>query len=79
MILVDGALAAWIGRGAHQLVTWLPVDEPERSRVARAVTETLDRLAASRRHQRHTRGDLDALVAAASREIAEEQESAPDA
>lgn len=79
VILVDGALAAWIGRGAHQLVTWLPVDEPERSRVARAVSEALDRIAASRRHQRHARGDLDALVAAATREIAEEQESAPDA
>jgi ATP-dependent Lhr-like helicase len=37
VVLVDGALAAWIARGGRQVLTWLPPDEPERSRTARAV------------------------------------------
>src|SRR4029077_14668011 len=37
VILVDGALAAYLARGDRQLVTFLPGAEPERSRVRRAV------------------------------------------
>ncbi len=41
VILVDGALAAYLARGDRQLVTWLPDAEPNRSRVARAVSRVL--------------------------------------
>ena len=37
MILVNGALGAYISRGARQLQVFLPDDEPARSTVARAV------------------------------------------
>ena len=37
MILVNGALAAYLARGDRQLLTFLPDAEPERSRVARAI------------------------------------------
>jgi ATP-dependent helicase Lhr and Lhr-like helicase len=45
VVLVDGALAAWIGRGGRQLLVWLPEDEPARSRVARALAARLADLA----------------------------------
>jgi ATP-dependent Lhr-like helicase len=41
VILVDGRLGAYLARGDRLLVTWLPDAEPERSRVARAVAQTL--------------------------------------
>ncbi|MBZ5560063.1 MAG: DEAD/DEAH box helicase [Acidobacteriia bacterium] len=41
VILVDGALAAHLARGDRQLVTFLPADEPDRSRAARAVAHAL--------------------------------------
>ena len=41
VVLVDGALACWIGRGEKQISTFLPEDEPVRSRVARAVGTAL--------------------------------------
>ena len=37
VVLVDGALGAWVARGGRQLLAWLPGDEPERSRVGEAV------------------------------------------
>jgi ATP-dependent Lhr-like helicase len=40
-ILVDGALAAYLARGEHVLSTWLPVEEPFRSRSAREVARSL--------------------------------------
>jgi ATP-dependent Lhr-like helicase len=39
VVLVDGALAAWIGRGGRQASVWLPTTEPDRTKVARAVAE----------------------------------------
>jgi ATP-dependent Lhr-like helicase len=45
VVLVDGALAAWLGRGGRQLAVYLPDEEPRRSRVARAVAETLAEVA----------------------------------
>jgi ATP-dependent Lhr-like helicase len=47
VILVDGALAAYFARAAKQLQLFLPEDEPDRSRVARAVAERLRETAAS--------------------------------
>ena len=45
VVLVDGALAAWVGRGGRQLLTFLPAEEPDRSRVAGALATALARLA----------------------------------
>ena len=41
VILVDGAIAAWLARGDRQLVTFLPDSEPDRSKRARAVARVL--------------------------------------
>jgi ATP-dependent Lhr-like helicase len=41
VILVDGALVAYLGRGDRQLLTWLPEAEPQRSRAGRAVARVL--------------------------------------
>ncbi len=45
VVLVDGALAAWIGRGDRQLLVWLPEDEPLRHQVGEAIASELARLA----------------------------------
>src|SRR5262249_4168383 len=41
VILVDGALAAYLARGDRQLLTFRPAAEPERSKVARAIAAVL--------------------------------------
>jgi ATP-dependent Lhr-like helicase len=41
VILVNGRMAAWISRGDRQLIVCLPDDEPERSRVGRAMAREL--------------------------------------
>ena len=41
VVLVDGALAAFLGRGGRQAWVWLPETEPDRGRVARAVAAAL--------------------------------------
>jgi len=41
VILVDGALAAYLARGDRQLTAYLPDAEPQRSRVGRAVSRAL--------------------------------------
>ena len=41
VILVDGALAAYLARGDRQLLTFLPETEPQRSKTARAVARAL--------------------------------------
>ena len=41
VILVNGALAAYIPRGDRQLITFLPDTEPDRSRTGRAVARVL--------------------------------------
>ncbi len=45
VILVDGALAAYVSRGSRQLLVFLPEDEPARSGTARALAERLATLA----------------------------------
>ncbi len=40
-MIVNGRAAAWIGRGDRQLVVALPDDEPERSRIGRAMAREL--------------------------------------
>jgi len=41
VILIDGALAAYLGRGDRQLLTYLPDSEPQRSRTAKAIARAL--------------------------------------
>jgi ATP-dependent Lhr-like helicase len=41
VILVNGRAAAWIGRGDRQLFVCVPDDEPERSRIGRAMAREL--------------------------------------
>jgi len=41
VVLVNGALTAYLARGDRQLLTWLPEAEPERSRAGRAVARVL--------------------------------------
>jgi ATP-dependent Lhr-like helicase len=41
VILVDGALAAYLARGDRQLATYLPESEPERSKTGRAIARVL--------------------------------------
>ena len=41
MILVNGALAAYLARGDRQLFTYLPESEPERSKTARVIGRVL--------------------------------------
>jgi ATP-dependent Lhr-like helicase len=41
VVIVNGRPAAWIGRGDRQLIVSLPDDEPERSRVGRALAREL--------------------------------------
>ena len=41
VILVDGALVAYLARGDRQLLTWLPESEPQRSQGARAIATVL--------------------------------------
>ena len=45
VVLVNGALAAYLPRGARQIVVWLPEDEPDRSASARALAGALAQLA----------------------------------
>jgi ATP-dependent Lhr-like helicase len=41
IVLVDGALAAYLARSDRQLLTWLPDAEPQRSRTAQAIADAL--------------------------------------
>jgi ATP-dependent helicase Lhr and Lhr-like helicase len=45
VVLVNGAMAAYISRGARQLTAFLPEDEPARSTVGRALATRLAQLA----------------------------------
>jgi ATP-dependent Lhr-like helicase len=41
VVIVNGRLAAWVSRGDRQLIVSLPDDEPERSRIGRALAREL--------------------------------------
>jgi ATP-dependent Lhr-like helicase len=41
VVIVDGALAAYLPRGERGLLTWLPESEPQRSNAARAIAHAL--------------------------------------
>jgi len=45
VVLVDGELAAYLGKGGRTLTVFLPEDEPRRSRTARAIAARLAQLA----------------------------------
>jgi ATP-dependent Lhr-like helicase len=63
VILVNGALAAYAGRGGRQVYAFLPAAEPERTRTARAIASALARLAQGSR----TGFELDAIDGMAPR------------
>jgi ATP-dependent helicase Lhr and Lhr-like helicase len=44
VVLLDGVLLGWMGRGEHPLLTFLPEDEPERSESAGALARGLAEL-----------------------------------
>ncbi len=44
VVLADGELVAWLGRGEHNLHTFLPAQEPLRSSAARALAQALSAL-----------------------------------
>jgi ATP-dependent Lhr-like helicase len=48
VVLVDGRLAAWIGRGDRQVIAWLPDDEPRRQQTARGIAQALADLSSAR-------------------------------
>jgi ATP-dependent Lhr-like helicase len=50
VVIVNGRLAAWIGRGDRQLVVSLPDEEPERSRAGRALARELVAIAQRAHH-----------------------------
>jgi ATP-dependent Lhr-like helicase len=55
VLLVNGTLAAFIGRGGRQILTWLPDDEPARTAAGRAIAA---RLAALAREGEGSKGGL---------------------
>jgi ATP-dependent Lhr-like helicase len=63
VILVDGALAAYVGRGEKQVTAFLPDDEPRRSLVAREIAKSLARLVESGARRALLVAELDAALA----------------
>ena len=61
VLLVNGAAAAYLGKGGKQLLTWLPEDDPDRAPMARAIARAL-----AEDSQRHAAlyAEIDALAAA---------------
>ncbi|HEV2720120.1 MAG TPA: DEAD/DEAH box helicase, partial [Thermoanaerobaculia bacterium] len=63
VILVDGALAAYVGRGEKQLTAFLPDDEPRRSLVAREIAKSLAKLVESGARRALLLADFDEALA----------------
>ena len=63
VILVDGALAAYVGRGEKQVTSFLPEDEPRRSLVAREIAKSLARLVESGARRALLVAELDEALA----------------
>jgi len=53
VVLVDGTLAAWVGRGGRQAWVWLPASEPDRTQVARVVAQQFAALGHAAQAERH--------------------------
>ena len=51
VVLVGGEITAWLGRGEQNLLTFLPAEEPERTRRGRALANALARLVDSGRRR----------------------------
>jgi len=51
VVLIGGELVAWLGRGEQNLLTFLPAEEPERTRRGRALANALARLVDSGRRR----------------------------
>ena len=66
VVLVDGALRAYLGRGEKQLATFLPADEPVRSQVASRVASMLASIVAGGRRRALLITEIDGAPAAKS-------------
>ncbi|MBW3564957.1 MAG: DEAD/DEAH box helicase [Acidobacteria bacterium] len=49
VVIIDGHLAAWIARGSRHIITWLPDQEPEQTRIGSRLAEALEPENRSRR------------------------------
>ena len=65
VVLVDGRLAAWMGRRDTALLAWLPEADPERRRDARALARTLAALASGTAREGLLISTIDAVAAGA--------------
>jgi len=65
VVLVDGALGAWVARGGRQLLAFLPDLEPDRSQVGEAVARSVAGLlrAAQARHEPALVEEIDGVPA----------------
>ena len=64
VVMVDGALAAWVGRGGRQVTTFLPADDPDRARVAQAVAGALAQLSGAGQRRELLVAEIDDAPAA---------------
>ncbi|HXN33743.1 MAG TPA: DEAD/DEAH box helicase, partial [Polyangiaceae bacterium] len=66
VVLLDGMLLGWMGRGDHPLLTFLPEDEPVRSEAAQALAQGLGKLVDSRARRALLVSSIDGTDAARS-------------
>jgi len=64
VVLVNGALAAYLPRGGRQLSVYLPDDEPARSTVGRALARALAALARDETRGRMLLSEIDGVAPA---------------
>ena len=65
VILVDGALGAYVHRGGRTVSTFLPRDEPDRARAAKAVSEALSALSHRGKSEGLLIAEIDGVAATA--------------
>ncbi|MGD0677398.1 MAG: DEAD/DEAH box helicase [Polyangiaceae bacterium] len=66
VVLHEGALLGWLGRGEHPLLTFLPTEEPARAYSSRLLTEALSALADGGRRRALLLASIDGADAAKS-------------
>ena len=66
VVLRDGALLGWLGRGEHPLATFLPLEEPGRTEAARALATGLAGLVDHGRKRALVLWTIDGAMAAQS-------------
>ena len=66
VVLLDGVLLGWMGRGEHPLITFLPEDEPGRSDAVRALAQGLAELVDGKTRRALLVSSIDGIAAARS-------------